>query len=117
MDGVPAAAGRNPFDLPAGDIFRVQNSPPRMSAFLAKIQFPGAARVFPFGELHPELDQFINARGAFFNNDANDIFMAEASARRLQDNEKLREIREKVGGVVGADVLGGVSMSRSGWGD
>lgn len=43
--------------------------------------------------------------------------MAEASARRLEQNEKVKELKEKMGGVVGTNVFGGVSMSHSpsGW--
>lgn len=43
--------------------------------------------------------------------------MAAASARRLEQNEKVKELKEKMGGVVGTNVFGGVSMSHSpsGW--
>lgn len=43
--------------------------------------------------------------------------MSRASARRLEDNEKLKEIKKRSNGVVGAEMFGGVSMSRTGWGD
>lgn len=48
---------------------------------------------------------------------AEDQQMQAASARRLQDNEKIKEIKDRTGGVVGANVFGGVSMSHSskGW--
>lgn len=48
---------------------------------------------------------------------AEDQQMQAASARRLQDNEKIKEIKERTGSVVGANVFGGVSMSHSskGW--
>lgn len=43
--------------------------------------------------------------------------MSEASARRLEQSDKLKDIKERMGNVVGANVFGGVSMSHShsGW--
>lgn len=42
--------------------------------------------------------------------------MSEFSSRRLQDDAKLSEIKERMGNVVGTEILGGVSMGRSSWG-
>lgn len=44
--------------------------------------------------------------------------MSRASGRRLQDNEEIQGIRDKIGSVVGPEHLtGGFSMNRSGWGN
>lgn len=43
--------------------------------------------------------------------------MSEYSARRLQDDPKLAEIKERMGHVVGPEsIFGGVQTNRSGWG-
>jgi hypothetical protein len=43
--------------------------------------------------------------------------MSKASMRRLQEDSKIQEMRQKMGSVVGTEILGGVSMGRSGWGN
>lgn len=43
--------------------------------------------------------------------------MSAASARRLVDNEKLQEIRQRTNNVVGAEILGGISFNRTKWED
>lgn len=62
----------------------------------------------------PEVYLCIRPREAEF---AEQEQMSQASARRLESNDKLNAIKEKVGNVVGANMFGGVSMGHtSGWG-
>ena len=53
-----------------------------MTAFLAQIEFLDSSlvRQFALGKLHPEVDQFFDARGAFLNDRADDGLFAQASA-------------------------------------
>lgn len=74
----------------------------------------GKERLNPMLGGIPEVALYIRPREAA---DEEQRQMSAASARRLQDNQKLQEIRDKIGNVVGTDsVFGGVSMGR-GWGE
>ena len=68
------------FDFAARDIFGMQNAPFGMPALLAQIQFPGAvgARHFPFGEIHPQLNQLRDPRRALLDNRAHDLLFAQS---------------------------------------
>jgi len=58
---LPGADKERPFHLAAGQVFRVENPPSRVSPLAVEVEFPSSG--LP-GELHTPLDQFADPRGA-----------------------------------------------------
>ena len=67
------------FDLAAGDVFGVQDAAFRVPSLPAKIEF-AVTVTLTFGELHAELDQFLDAGRAFLDNAAHDLLIAQPSS-------------------------------------
>ena len=71
------------FNLMAGHVPGVQNTPPRVSSFAPQIQLVRTviSPIFRLGKFHPELNQFLNAGLPFLDNRPHDRFFAQPCAR------------------------------------
>ena len=70
------------FDFAASHVLGVKDAPLRVAPFATEIEFffAGMRGVFSFGKAHAKVDQFLNARRAFGDDRADDIFAAKTGA-------------------------------------
>ena len=108
---------QRPFNLAAGDILGMKDAAVRVATLTAKVELEVAA-ILPLGELHAELDQFLDAGRALLHNATHNCLVAKLATgvERIAHVALERVLLARDGGDSALSVVG-VGLSAVLFGD